>query len=41
LLNGHVSQTILQHMGKIAAPFSELPAESLDEDGKETEVFEP
>ncbi|NDY95726.1 flagellar brake protein [Wenzhouxiangella limi] len=36
LLHGHVYQTILQHMGKMAAPFSDLPdeepAESLEED---------
>ncbi|MFP4208075.1 MAG: flagellar brake protein [Wenzhouxiangella sp.] len=41
LLHGHVYQTILQHMGKMAAPFADLPGtaalESADEDG----VFQP
>jgi c-di-GMP-binding flagellar brake protein YcgR len=44
LLHGHVNQTILQHMGKMAAPFSEGPDEDPDKEdnrGEETEVFEP
>jgi len=41
LLHGHVYQTILQHMGKMTAPFSDLAGTELDELPDDEEAFEP
>ncbi|MEE4297733.1 MAG: flagellar brake protein [Wenzhouxiangella sp.] len=41
LLHGHVYQTILQHMGKMAAPFSDMPETEPDEVFDNEETFEP
>lgn len=41
LLHGHVYQTILQHMGKMAAPFSDMPEAELGEFADHEETFEP
>lgn len=41
LLHGHVFQTILQHMGKMAAPFDEQEVAEIPEMAAEGDVFEP
>ena len=41
LLHGYVYQTILQHMGKMSAPFHELPETDTQEVGVADGTFEP
>jgi hypothetical protein len=41
LLHGHVYQTILQHMGKMAAPFVELPEQESAEPADDEASFQP
>lgn len=41
LLHGHVYQTVLQHMGKMNAPFSETPWEDVSASEADEELFEP